>query len=74
MGWYGRSCQHNNSLDWIRQIMEEQEKCSACGCGEEIMIHGHYQCSNCGKLMDGDCCQGEQIKDRIDTNYEARDY
>jgi hypothetical protein len=54
-------------------IMEDKV-CLACGEGEEIMVHGHYQCSNCGKLMDGDCCQGEQAKDRIDKNFEASDY
>ena len=53
-------------------------KCVVCGCDREIMIHGHYQCEECGRTMDGDCCQGEQVqKDkekRIDTNFEANDY
>ena len=53
-------------------------KCVVCGCDREIMIHGHYQCVECGTTMDGDCCQGEQVqKDkekRIDTNFEANDY
>jgi hypothetical protein len=59
----------------------------ACGCEEEIMIHGHYQCANCGKIQDGDCCQGEtgvkerdrvykenRIRNITDTNFEASDY
>ena len=53
-------------------------KCIACGCEEEIMIQGKYQCMNCGRIMDGDCCQGEQVQidkeKRIDTNFEANDY
>ena len=32
--------------------------CQACGCKEEIMIHGHYQCAACGR-MNYECCQGE---------------
>jgi hypothetical protein len=51
------------------------------------MIHGHYQCANCGKIQDGDCCQGEtgvkerdrvykenRIRNITDTNFEASDY
>ena len=53
-------------------------KCVDCGCEpiREIMIHGHYQCEECGRVTDGDCCQGEQeeSKKRIDTNFEASDY
>ena len=51
-------------------------KCIACGCEREIMLHGHYQCEQCGKVMDGDCCQGEteENKERTDTNFEASDY
>ena len=53
-------------------------KCISCGCKEEIMIHGHYQCEKCGNIMDGDCCQGEQAQkeneERIDKNFEASDY
>mgnify|MGYP004396684443 FL=1 len=53
-------------------------KCIVCGCEREIMIHGHYQCEQCGKTMDGDCCQGEQeqksSKERIDENFEASEY
>lgn len=57
-------------------------KCQ-CGSSEEIMLHGHYQCSKCGRQNDGDCCQGiplcvtddkEKKKAKIDTNYEAVDY
>ena len=55
-------------------------KCVDCGCEpiREIMIHGHYQCEECGRIMDGDCCQGEQVQkeneERIDKNFEASDY
>ena len=53
-------------------------KCIVCGCDREIMIHGHYQCEECGKVTDGDCCQGEQVQnentERVDTNFEASDY
>ena len=32
----------------------------------------------CGRIMDGDCCQGEQSqknnKERMDENFEASDY
>ena len=53
-------------------------KCVACGCEEEIMIQGKYQCMKCGRIMDGDCCQGEQSqknnKERMDENFEASDY
>ena len=53
-------------------------KCVDCGCDKEIMIHGHYQCEECGRIMDGDCCQGEQAEkeneERIDKNFEASDY
>jgi Fe2+ or Zn2+ uptake regulation protein len=51
------------------------------------MIHGHYQCAECGKIQDGDCCQGEtgakerdnkykenRIRSSVDTNFEASDY
>jgi len=40
------------------------------------MLHGHYQCEECGRIMDGDCCQGEteEKKERADTNFEASDY
>ena len=59
-------------------------KCVACGCEREIMLHGHYQCEQCGNMMDGDCCHGETeesnvrmaegSKERTDTNFEASDY
>ena len=65
-------------------------KCIVCGCDREIMVHGHYQCEDCGRTMDGDCWQGEQVQKsnkkktasnvvlinekRIDTNFEANDY
>ena len=28
---------------------------------EPIEVHGHYQCTNCGKNVD-ECCQGETIE------------
>ena len=56
-------------------------KCIACGCDEEIMIQGKYQCMKCGRIMDGDCCQGKQVQkenkeneERIDKNFEASEY
>jgi hypothetical protein len=53
-----------------------------CGSSEEIYVGGHHQCARCGRMNDGDCCQGMQLcaqekrkdKSKIDTNYEAVDY
>lgn len=39
-----------------------------CGGKEQHYVHGHYQCSSCGRINDGDCCQGEQ------ENKRAKDY
>ncbi len=36
-----------------------ETRCLICGNNEEIMMHGHYMCAQCGKIKDGDCCQGE---------------
>ena len=36
--------------------------CMICGCKEEIMVHGHYQCAACGR-MSYECCQGEQERE-----------
>ena len=47
-------------------------KCVICGCKEEIMVHGHYQCSKCGRMLDGDCCQGEQV-DTKHTDDKTKD-
>ena len=40
--------------------------CMICGCKEEIMVHGHYQCAACGR-MSYECCQGEQEHEGKDT-------
>jgi hypothetical protein len=37
--------------------------CVVCGCTQEVEIHGHTQCSKCGRILDGDCCQGSQQSD-----------
>jgi len=33
---------------------------------EPIEVHGHYQCTNCGKNVD-ECCQGETMKNETRT-------
>ena len=38
--------------------------CVVCGCNDEIEVHGHYQCAKCGRILDGDCCQGSQQNSR----------
>ena len=59
-------------------------KCPACGSEQITEYHGHEACI-CGRVLDGDCCQGAQLDvskerkceddtSRIDTNYEAIDY
>ena len=35
------------------------------------MIHGHYQCAECGKIQDGDCCQGETGAKERDNKYKV---
>ena len=40
--------------------------CVVCGCSEEVEIHGHYQCAKCGRMLDGDCCQGEQTNSKAE--------
>ena len=38
---------------------EEAVVCINCGCRDpKIFVHGHYQCSDCKCVTDGDCCQG----------------
>ena len=36
-------------------------KCPACGSEEIVEFHGHEACV-CGRMLDGDCCQGAPIK------------
>ena len=38
-------------------------KCQ-CGSEEELWVHGHVQCAKCGRINDGDCCQGESASRR----------
>ena len=39
--------------------MFSDKGCQWCGHdGQKVFVHGHYQCSNCGKVTD-DCCSGE---------------
>jgi len=34
---------------------------------EKVMVHGHYQCTNCGKNVT-ECCQGEMVEDYSGPN------
>ncbi len=40
-------------------------ECVVCGCSQEIEIHGHTQCAQCGRVLDGDCCQGSQQNESV---------
>ena len=34
--------------------------CMICGAKDQVVeVHGHLQCI-CGRILDGDCCQGVQ--------------
>ena len=46
--------------------------CVVCGCNDEIEVHGHYQCAKCGRILDGDCCQGSQQNSREQIYRENR--
>ena len=46
--------------------------CVVCGCTQEVEIHGHTQCSKCGRILDGDCCQGSQQSDTKDKDWDYR--
>ena len=43
------------------------DRCPYCAenC-EKVMVHGHYQCTNCGKNVT-ECCQGEMVDDESGT-------
>jgi hypothetical protein len=41
-----------------------------CGSKEEVWVHGHSQCLQCGRLNDGDCCQGESPSIKRNKAYE----
>ena len=36
-------------------------KCPACGSEQTVEFHGHEACV-CGRMLDGDCCQGAPIR------------
>lgn len=36
-------------------------KCPACGSEQIIEYHGHEACV-CGRMLEGDCCQGAPIR------------
>ena len=40
-----------------------------CGASEDeaVEVHGHKQCQ-CGRILDGDCCQGSQQSDTKSVN------
>jgi len=49
------------SLKQSLKQAEERKVCEWCGeRGTRIEVHGHYQCSKCGKNVD-ECCQGEIV-------------
>ena len=33
-------------------------KCDRCTCETLVECHGHFQCSQCGSIVE-ECCQGE---------------
>lgn len=40
-------------------LSEEMVDCPWCGqCTRLIMVHGHYECMNCHRVV-SDCCNGE---------------
>jgi len=45
--------------------------CVICGASEEeaVEVHGHMQCK-CGRILDGDCCQGETCESSIKIEEE----
>ena len=42
--------------------------CMICGASEDkaVEVHGHIQCV-CGRILDGDCCQGETNESCVKT-------
>lgn len=36
-------------------------RCPACGSDQILDYHGHEVCV-CGRIVDGDCCQGAPIR------------
>jgi hypothetical protein len=35
--------------------------CPACGSEDVVDYHGHLACV-CGRMVDGDCCQGAPVR------------
>ena len=36
-------------------------RCPACGSDQILDYHGHFVCV-CGRMVDGDCCQGAPMR------------
>lgn len=46
-------------------------KCPACGSEEVIDYHGHESCV-CGRILEGDCCQGAPARCETPETPEVR--
>lgn len=51
-------------MESVLDLMEKQEeRCPQCGSNQpKVYVHGHYQCSQCRCISDGDCCQGAPLR------------
>ena len=49
--------------------MFSDRKCLWCGHEQEVFVHGHYQCTNCGNITN-ECCSGE-ISQNLPTSWKT---
>jgi ribosomal protein L37AE/L43A len=63
--WNMRLVRQRKKLYKERSLMVDRCPYCAENC-EKVMVHGHYQCTNCGKNVT-ECCQGEMVDDESGT-------